>query len=390
MNATSAKKRAARRLRNRRGAVLVMAAASMAAILGAVALAVDVGLLYTARGEAQKAADAAALAGAGSFIQTPGDGQAAADLAENVGEINTVRNDSVQIVQSADVSVDVPNEQVTVIVRRIASRGNGIPTFFARIFGLSSVDVEATATAEAIVTGTVSCLRPFAPPDAFFDANGNGTYDGGDYYDTATTGYGSDYRDGQASNNGIDPPGTSYVRDWGRPIVLKEATPQQTWTPSQYFPITLPEPGGGFTSGANDYRNAIANCHQAKVSIGDWIPTEPGRMWGPTVQGTQALIAQDQGASWDVAAGTVTGSSYQPWRASPRIITIPLFDPQYAPVSGRKDIKVANVTAFWVEDIQGQDVIGRFMFATGVAGDGSGGPGGANVGPALKAVRLIH
>jgi hypothetical protein len=214
-------------------------------------------------------------------------------------------------------------------------------------------------------------------------------YDPGDYYDTAQTGYGSDERNGQPSDNGVDAKGTTYMRDWGRPVILKEGTPGEVLTPSQYFPITLPEKGGGFTSGADDFRDAIANCKSATIHIGDVIPTEPGRMWGPTSQGSHDLIALDAGAHWDLGSGQVVGSTYRPWRASPRVINIPLFDPTKAPTEGRKDIHVANVTAFWVEDIRGGDVIGRFMFASGVA-DGAGVPGGPGAGPGLMAVRLIR
>lgn len=384
----------ARRLRrfreDRRGSVLVLGAMSMTAVLGAVALAVDVGLLYTARGEAQKAADAAALAGAASFIEAPLDEDAARDLAEEVGEQNTVRNESVEIDPAADVEVDVPNERVTVRVRRSAANGNPVPTFFARIFGIGFADVEAVATAEAVVAGGASCVKPFAPPDAFQDVNGNGKFDGPDYYETDVTGYGTDYRNGVPSDNGIDPPGTTYFRDFGRPVVLKEGSPHEVLTPSQYFPITLPTPGGGFTEGASDYRDAIANCRSATISIGDVIPTEPGNMSGPTAQGSRDLIAMDSGARWNTGRNEVQSSAYEPWRASPRIITIPLFDPTKSPTEGRKDIHVANVTAFWVDRVQNGDVIGRFLFATGGVVGGPGGPGGGGAGPALMAVRLIR
>ena len=48
----------------RKGAVIVMVAVLMVVLLGCVALAVDIGYLYVARAELQRAADAAALAGA--------------------------------------------------------------------------------------------------------------------------------------------------------------------------------------------------------------------------------------------------------------------------------------------------------------------------------------
>ena len=48
----------------RKGTIIVMVAVMLVVLLGCVALAVDIGYLYVARAELQRAADAAALAGA--------------------------------------------------------------------------------------------------------------------------------------------------------------------------------------------------------------------------------------------------------------------------------------------------------------------------------------
>jgi hypothetical protein len=58
---------------NERGATIIVVALSMLALLSMMALAVDVGMLLTARAEAQRAADSAALAGAGALIFEPDD-----------------------------------------------------------------------------------------------------------------------------------------------------------------------------------------------------------------------------------------------------------------------------------------------------------------------------
>ena len=60
-------------LSDQRGVALVLLMAGMVAVLSAAAIAIDVGLLYTARGESRRAAEAAALAGAGWLITAPGD-----------------------------------------------------------------------------------------------------------------------------------------------------------------------------------------------------------------------------------------------------------------------------------------------------------------------------
>jgi uncharacterized membrane protein len=52
------------------GQTIVLVAISIVALLAMAALAVDVATLYTAHNEAQRTADAAALAGAQAFVNT--------------------------------------------------------------------------------------------------------------------------------------------------------------------------------------------------------------------------------------------------------------------------------------------------------------------------------
>ena len=57
-----------RRLGNERGATLVFLAVSLGALFGFMALAIDLGMMYVAHEDAQRAADAGALAGASAFL----------------------------------------------------------------------------------------------------------------------------------------------------------------------------------------------------------------------------------------------------------------------------------------------------------------------------------
>ncbi len=54
--------------KNRRGVSLVLAAVSLTALCGVGAIAVDLGMLLRARADAQRAAEAGALAGASAFL----------------------------------------------------------------------------------------------------------------------------------------------------------------------------------------------------------------------------------------------------------------------------------------------------------------------------------
>src|SRR3989454_12536765 len=56
--------RATRGIANETGSVIVIVALTLVVLLGFLALGIDLGMLYTARTDAQRAADAAALAGA--------------------------------------------------------------------------------------------------------------------------------------------------------------------------------------------------------------------------------------------------------------------------------------------------------------------------------------
>ncbi|HYH03167.1 MAG TPA: pilus assembly protein TadG-related protein, partial [Bacillota bacterium] len=58
------------KLRSEDGVVMVIAALMLVALLGATALAIDSGRVYLTRSRLQKAADAAALAGAQRLMMT--------------------------------------------------------------------------------------------------------------------------------------------------------------------------------------------------------------------------------------------------------------------------------------------------------------------------------
>ncbi|HKY59821.1 MAG TPA: pilus assembly protein TadG-related protein, partial [Gemmatimonadota bacterium] len=88
-------------VRDERGSTIVFVTLSMTALLSIMALAVDVGMLYDVRTEAQRTADAAALAGAGTFVMDPDLDAADEDFARataiDVGGRNLVYGDSAEI-----------------------------------------------------------------------------------------------------------------------------------------------------------------------------------------------------------------------------------------------------------------------------------------------------
>jgi len=371
-------------LGNERGASIVLVSLMMAALMGMAALAIDVGMLYNARAEAQRAADSAALAGAGSLLVTAQE-ERARSIAIEFGNANKIQGVSVELLEE-DVEVDVSAMTVRVTARRSASRGNAMATWFARVFGVDAVDVAARATAVVGSTNAATCLKPWILPDAWDDIDLNGRFDAGvDYYEAAVTGYGSNYRDGVPASNGIDPPGTTYVADFGRPIMLKSGDPKKAPQPGWYYPWDIPQLDGGPATGGDRYRWNIANCNPSVVTIGEQYMIENGNMIGPTRQGMDQLITQDPGAYWDLGGDSIAMSGAPSWEASPRIVHMPLYDPREEIAPGKKPVTITNVTAFFVEEMRGDDVYGRFLYASGV-------PSGSEVsgGAALKYVHLIE
>jgi hypothetical protein len=164
------------RLTAERGSTLALAAAAMVLLLGMGALAIDVVTLYVARTEAQRAADAAAIAGATVFVNSGCTGSGSCsdfqDQARNqvkaVGDQNEVFG---QLANVADADITFPpspdanDPLLQVIVHR------NVPTLLAgalrRLAGgtASHLAVAATATAEAFnpsLPGPTAIVPPFA------------------------------------------------------------------------------------------------------------------------------------------------------------------------------------------------------------------------------------
>lgn len=353
--------------RDERGASLMLVAISMVVCLGMSALAIDVGMLYEAKAQAQNAADSGALAGAGNLLVVPNDAAAATVVAERFAELHEIIQEQVQIEPAADVQVDLGAERVTVTARRVTARGNAVPTFFAKILGWDVVDIQATATAEVQTASAAACLKPWAIPDAFDDRSAPvGEFNPGDYYAPGVTSWGSTYRSASA--------------DVGVQLTLKEGAPGDAIAPGQYFPIDLPMPNGPVTGGAR-YRDNIAQCNVQIVNIGDKLLTQNGNLVGPTKQGVADLIAQDPGAHWVTNQGIVD-SAFPPG-GSPRIAHVPMFDPRFPPTSGKQEVEITNIAGFFLEGISGNgSVTGRLMPASGT--------GPANPGTLLNTVRLVR
>ncbi|PYV97917.1 MAG: hypothetical protein DMG89_12785 [Acidobacteria bacterium] len=185
-----------------RGVTILIVAISLMAILAMSALAIDIVSLYVTEGDAQRTADAAALAGAKTFVSsgftsgqlgdpTSGGAQSLAcngstgfaDLeAQAVANRNPIAGVAATTVTTS-CTWAASNPQITVSVQR-----TGLPSFFARIWGGGSATVTRTAKAEAYnpsgqsVPIQVHSVKPWLIPNCdppcasgglFFDSSYN-------------------------------------------------------------------------------------------------------------------------------------------------------------------------------------------------------------------------
>ena len=374
--------------RDERGMTLIFVGVGFVAFMAATTLAIDVGMFMTARSQAQNAADAGALSGAVALALNDFNDRTASGPAVqgaiNAGLANTVMHEDVSVT-AADVTFPVGptglNDRVRVTVRRSAARANPVPTLIGPMFGVPLVDIVATATAEASPANAATCVMPFTIPDKWTEVQ-TPAWDTNDEFNMV------DNKGDPLPNPDIYVPAsqsnaTGYDAevDKGLQITLKTNNQNKT-APSFYNPWRLPG-----SSGADDYRENIRTCNTNIVAIGDLMEPEPGNMVGPTSQGTQDLIAQDPNAYWDTYCNCVQGSAYG---KSPRIAIVPLYDPVYYELGKQNgataSLKMANYLGFFIEQMTGNEVIGRITPVTGLI-SGSAGPA---PGAFAKAIRLVE
>lgn len=288
-------------VRDERGAVAVMAALFMTVLLAFAALVVDVGYLYLEKSKLRNAVDAAALAGVQELPASP---SAAQTTAKAYAEMNGVPQDS--------VTVEVLSGSRAIRV----SAAKDVNLFFARILGADYARVSASAAAEI---GTVSGMRGLAP----FGVVKQDFVFGAQYY----LKYG---------------PGPGIGRHHGN-----------------FGALAL----GG--RGANNYRKNIIEGYKGKLTVGQWVETEPGNMSGPTVDGVDYRISACNHVPECTFDNFVPGCS--------KVIYAPVIDS--LDVNGRKEVQVVGFAAFFLEGNvkSGADnyVVGRFikMIVDGDVGD---------------------
>lgn len=159
-----------------RGAVSVIVALLLVALLGFGAIAVDVGMLYAERTQVRNGADAAALAIAQTCARNASDSNCSAtSTALTRGLANSNANDNLSNIKST--VLDTTNGTVTVTAgsQEAGHTANQVPLFFARVFGLSATEVNASSTVKWGTPSKGPAILPLAIAQCKLDIPAAGT-----------------------------------------------------------------------------------------------------------------------------------------------------------------------------------------------------------------------
>jgi hypothetical protein len=248
-----------------RGQALVIFALSIMLFIGMCAVVVDIAWYWSGMLRMQRAADAAALAG---VVYLPANVPSAVTAARAESSKNGFADGTSGV--TVTVAADVANNRAL----RVTVRGS-VPTFFMRVFGITSIGGIRNAKAEYVLP------VPMGSPESYYGVFGTlRTADGGHNEITTTTG-----------TTNLALPTSAPSGDWTTPINAISAT----------------------DTNASATRNQITNPYQAWSGFGIAPPgTSPLTVNGIELQvrasATAANCVLGTALSWDGA--TVTGSTW--------------------------------------------------------------------------------
>ncbi len=369
------------RQRNRRGATMIIVGVALTALIGIMALALDMGRMYLFRAQVHVSSDAAALAGAERLLRQAYQG--AADSAVAYGRLNLVER-TVPTITTADIVPgvwDFGTQRFTPAANGswTASTNNAVqatarynaPYRFGRLFGLTTRVRSATSVAAIGGVSGTACVRPLAVP----------------YQQLLNARYGEGGRD--ALTYALTADDINWFASNHPLILLKSGSSSTNIVNGNFYGVRLPPlvyadgVTGNPWSGANDFGNALgSNCDglaaliraaggRLYVSAGDWLLAENGNMVnkaGDAVadlcRATAGITPPNGGGNRSFQCNTPTQMLIALWAVSG--------DAPGASGCGGKCFLVKYVGVFYVtEYVKGEGVRGYF---TSLATQGSFSP----------------
>ena len=141
-------RRLSRNHHGERGAISVIVAILMVALLGFVAIAVDVGLIYSERAQLQNGADASAIAVAQKCARNSADSTACSTTSALAGSLaNQNALDGMSNVDNIQLDTTARTVSVTTTAKEQGAPDNSVSLFFAGVLGIPSKQVGAKSSA---------------------------------------------------------------------------------------------------------------------------------------------------------------------------------------------------------------------------------------------------
>jgi hypothetical protein len=435
-------------MRRQKGQTIALVAVSMVSFVAMGAIAIDLTSLYSARSETQRAADAAALAGAKAFVDsgvtTDPNNTTLQDLARTMAQgyatatasQNLIANGSAQVIAGYPIlDFTFPgNPRITVKLQR-----TNLPLFFSRMWSGNFGTVSATAVAEAynpafsqvtsssFLPSAPKCVKPILLPNndpiqsghpVFVDiASGQvnssaGQFIGEQFGFSTACGSGG----GRARICNLPPRGNGF-----KPPNPGEYLPMLVSGQHQYCPGSS-APG---CPASSDFEKSIECCDGAvfnfpqcgtSATMAAWDQNIDVRNTGPgaspVTSGLQCTIHSAGANSQDTLDPSAFSSGNGPLLISPgsfsqvrygipsggfiatsdSIITVPLFDNSSADLPATFQVNIVGFLTLFVNDVIGQngDFTATIVNVTGCGNTASSSSPVSGGGVSAIPVRLIH
>jgi hypothetical protein len=341
----------------RRGGILPLVAVLMVAVALCAGLVLDMSRAYAQKNEMQTAADAAALSGVIELIR---DSTAVTLAANYYSGLNLVLHQAIPDASTdvicgtwSDISKFSPDERCGIAQDAVHFSAKDTARFtFPLLLGLATREMSVKATAWAPFVDATNCVKPW-----------------GLYYTLFTRALDPDNPDTLRALTESDLDRLRTLPPEALTFTLKTDRPNQ---PGNFGALGIPNSDVKSGSGADLYRENIADCTRDAVGVGSILDTETGNMPGPTKQGAAQLCNP-----LFLGTGSNAGCFRSP--NGPRGVQViaPLIIPDTDKEWGKYSVQVKALVAFSLDYVtQDGEVIGHFI--PGIVGSGriSGTPSG--------------
>jgi hypothetical protein len=421
-------------MRTERGAIIIHVAFALMALLCFVGIVLDQGAFLVARRQAQNAADAGALGGAGTLEWEPTAYANATIAATTFANLHSIWGappgaGNVEVTTPITCPDTTPNCIRVDVMRGLpnphtgTSHSNSFPTFMMSMLGINTQGTRATATAQIARGNAVECIKPWVVADKWTDvipSTGSDptqwdqmdTFDPGDSYTPPTSGFRA----------------TGTPNDYGLELVLKAGV-TGTWSSGWTMEIDFPG-----NPGSSAYNEEIERCPTWVPTVGLYDPSvsctsrgdenpekgcigvKTGMSQGPTRSGVGTLVGLDRSATWNTGTNSLNGSCMdsnsclnadgQHVGVSARVVPLAIFNPKSyidGGFNGTNGVaQVMNLLGFFVEGMcddvyatpppwctthPDKVVVGRLMAYPGQAKSASGSAGPNTF---LRILRLVQ